>query len=226
MYEWLIFTLILLGIWLVIYIINKSQRKEMMWVSFLTMPFGLTEPLFVPEYWSPPSLFNLAARTGFDLESLIFSFAVGGIGTVLYGTIFKVKHKKVSKQEMHKKRHRFHKLAVISPAVIFFPLHFLIELNPIYTASISMLVGGLATVLCRPDLKKNVLVSGSFFMILYFLFFLLINLIFPHFINFWNLEVLSGVLVLGVPLEELVFAFTFGMFWSSVYEHVLWYKTK
>jgi len=27
-----------------------------------------------------------------------------------------------------------------------------------------------------------------------------------------------------VPLEELMFAFTFGMMWSSIYEHVLWYR--
>lgn len=29
---------------------------------------------------------------------------------------------------------------------------------------------------------------------------------------------------LGIPLEELMFAFTFGMMWSSAYEHILWYK--
>ena len=56
----------------------------MLLVSVFTMPFGLTEPLFVPRYWDPPSLFNLAATTGFDIESLIFCFAIGGIGAVLY----------------------------------------------------------------------------------------------------------------------------------------------
>jgi hypothetical protein len=43
------------------------------------MPMGLTEPFFVPEYWTPPSLFNLTEKTGFDIESLIFSFAIDGI---------------------------------------------------------------------------------------------------------------------------------------------------
>jgi hypothetical protein len=32
----------------------------------------LTEPLFVPDYWNPPSLFDLARRSGFDIESVIF----------------------------------------------------------------------------------------------------------------------------------------------------------
>jgi len=54
--PWLVFSLILLGIWLFIWIIKKKVRKEMLWFSILTAPFGLIEPLFVPEYWNPPSL--------------------------------------------------------------------------------------------------------------------------------------------------------------------------
>ena len=40
----------------------------------------------------------------------------------------------------------------------------------------------------------------------------------------WNLPELSGMLVAGVPLEELLFAFSFGFMWSSVYEHFGWYR--
>jgi hypothetical protein len=28
----------------------------------------------VPEYWRPPSLFDLALKNGFDIESLLFAF--------------------------------------------------------------------------------------------------------------------------------------------------------
>ncbi len=225
MHEWLVFSLILLGIWSVIYLARPLLRKEMIWVSILTSLTGLTEPLFVPEYWSPPSLFNLAARTGFDIESLIFAFAVGGIAAVLYESVFNVKHKKMSKKEMHSKRHRFHLIALASMPVVFIILLFT-KLNPIYSAIISMFIGGIAAMLCRPDLKKNIWIGGALFAGLYFIFFLFINLIFPDFMNSWNLEVLSGILIFRVPLEELMFAFTFGMTWSSVYEHVMWKKLK
>ncbi len=87
-YVWFIWSLIILALWAIIYLLRKESRKEMLKMSLITMPFGLTEPLFVPEYWFPPSLFNLAIKTGFDIESLIFSFAIGGIGTVLYNPIF------------------------------------------------------------------------------------------------------------------------------------------
>lgn len=227
MNEWLIFSLILLGIWLVIFIARSQVRTEMFRVSLFTMPFGLTEPLFVPEYWSPPSLFDLAEKTGFDIESLIFCFAVGGIGSVIYEGIVKVRHVKMSEMEMHSRRHRFHRLALTSPVIVFLPLEILTDLNPIYTASTAMFVGGVAAILCRPDLKKKIWVGGVSFLALYFVFFFFYNLVFPGIVQeVWNLEAISGILILGIPLEELMFAFTFGMMWSSVYEHALWYKLK
>ena len=111
--EWLVFSLILFGIWLVIFTFNRKVRREMLSVSLFTMLFGLTEPFFVPEYWSPPSLFNLALKTSFDIESLIFTFATGGIVVSLY-EFRKLKHKKMSRKEIHSKRHRFHFLVLLS----------------------------------------------------------------------------------------------------------------
>ena len=83
-YVWLVWSSAFLVPWLAAFIAFPHYRQPMIWASFFTMPLGLTEPLFVPAYWSPPSLLNLARTTGFDVESLIFSFGIGGIGAVLY----------------------------------------------------------------------------------------------------------------------------------------------
>ncbi|MEK7062736.1 MAG: lycopene cyclase domain-containing protein [Patescibacteria group bacterium] len=225
--EWLVFSLILFGIWLVIFIFNKNSRKEMFLVSLFTTPFGLTEPLFVPEYWNPPSLFNLATTTGFDIESLIFSFAIGGIGAILYNFLFRVKHRKICKNEMHSKRHRLHLLALFSPVIVFLFLSSFTELNPIYTASIAMFTGGMATILCRPDLKKEVWMGGVLFLLLYFVFFFFFIKVYPYVVkDYWNLSAISEILVAGIPLEELMFAFTYGTLWSSAYEHIKWIKQR
>ncbi len=222
--EWLIFSLILFLIWIVVFVFSRS-KKEMLIVSALTMPFGLTEPLFVPRYWSPPSLFNLAANTGFDIESLIFSFAIGGIGSVIYEVIINSKHRKMSSKEMHHKKHKYHLLSLFSPILVFMPLFLFTELNPIYSASLAMLSGGIAAMFCRPDLKKKIFYGGVLFLVLYFLFFIFFNNIYPYAIErFWNLPALSSISILKVPLEELIFAFTFGMMWSSIYEHIKWFK--
>ena len=218
----------MLVIWLVIFAFRKGIRKEMFLVSLFTMPFGLTEPLFVPEYWSPPSLFNLATLFGFDIESLIFSFSIGGIGSVLYESLFnKIKHKKMNEHEINNKRHRFHLIAVLSPVIVFLILFYFTKLNPIYSAIVAMFVGGISAVICRPDLKKKTFFGGVLFLVLYFLFFLAFNITYPYAVErFWNLTALSGVLIFGIPIEELLFAFAFGLMWSSIYEHILYYKIK
>ena len=57
----------------------------------------------------------------------------------------------------------------------------------------------------------------------YFLYFWALIAALPGYVErVWNLPVISGVLIGGVPLEELLFAASFGFFWSSVYEHFTW----
>lgn len=226
-YAWLIWSLLLIIIWLVVYFTldSKEKRREMLAVSLWTSLLGLTEPLFVPEYWSPPSLFNLALRTGFDIESLIFSFGIGGLAAALYEKIFYVKHQVIFQMERHGRRHRLHFWAIVLAPIVFIVLSISTNLNSIYIAAIAMTVGGLSAWYCRPDLKKKMLVSALIFFGLYFVYFLTLIAMFPGYVEqVWNLKVISGVLILGVPVEELMFALTFGFIWSSIYEHLAWRK--
>lgn len=228
-YAWLIWSLILAGVWLVIYLAldTKDKKREMLAVSLWTSLLGLTEPLFVPEYWSPPSLFNLALRTGFDIESLIFSFGIGGIAVIIYEWIFRTKHQAMPQTEQHHPRHRHHLLAIASTPIIFALLALTTKLNPLHSAVIAMLLGGLFAWYCRPDLKKKMITSAFIFLGLYFIFFLTLIFMYPGYVEqVWNLPAISGILILGVPLEELLFAFSFGFFWSSIYEHFTWRKIK
>ena len=196
-------------------------------VSLWTSLLGLTEPLFVPAYWSPPSLFNLALRTGFDIESLIFSFAIGGIAVILYQRIFRNKEAPMSASEHRSPRHRFHLIALLSAPVIFVILLVATSLNPLHSAIIAMIIGGLAAWYCRPDLKKKMIVSAFLFLGLYFVYFLTLLAISPGYVErVWNLKAISGILILGIPLEELLFALSFGFIWSSIYEHLTWKKLK
>lgn len=224
-YVWFVWSLLILLIWLFVFMLNKNLRKEMLWASIGTAPLGLTEPLFVPSYWNPPSLFDLVQRTGFDIESIIFSFAVGGLAAILYESILRVKHSLMTKEERHHKRHRVHLLALSSPIIIFIILATLTNWNHIYCAIVAMFFGGIAAILCRPDLKKKIWLGGLLFLGLYFIIFLSLVIAFPEYVsNVWNLSDLSGILIFGIPMEELLFAFTLGMLWSSFYEHIYWYK--
>ncbi len=228
-YAWFVWSIILLFIWAVIYFSLKADisKKEMMKISLWTSLLGLTEPIFVPEYWNPPSLFNLAETTGFDIESLIFAFAIGGIAAFCYEWIFKIKHTYVSKNEKKMPRHKYHLWALISAPIIFLILFIFSDLNPIYSTFIALMGGGIFTWYCRPDLKNKMMVSAFLFTGIYFVYFLTLEIAFPGYVEqVWNFSEISGILLLSIPLEELMFAFGLGFLWSSLYEHLGWYKVK
>jgi hypothetical protein len=63
-YIWLIWSGGFLISWIILRAAFPAQRRVMWWSSVFTAPFGLTEPLFVPEYWNPLCLFDLAQKTG------------------------------------------------------------------------------------------------------------------------------------------------------------------
>ena len=222
-FAYLIMSTALLLVWFVLYGVRRDLRRTMLQVSLATALLGLTEPLFVPKYWNPFTLFDLARRTGFDLESLLFSFAIGGIVFAAYEVFFRTAPSESMAGARQEFEHRHHSLAVASPFLVFVIVAILTKLNPIYSSAIALIAGFFATLYCRRDLWLKMIVSGGLFLAIYFLVFVVFNLAFPGYvIAVWNLKDLSGVRVAGVPLEELMFAFTFGLYWSSVYEHVMW----
>ena len=223
-YVWLVWSSAFLAPWAIIYIVFAGHRKEMWWASIGMAPFGLTEPLFVPEYWNPPSLFELARRTGFDIESVIFSFAIGGIGAVLYNGLLHKRLEPMDLEERRQARHGWHRWAFATPFALF-PILYFLPWNPIYAGIGAMVGGAVVAVWCRPDLAPNTLVGGVLFLGLYTAFLLALKWSAPGYIEeVWNLKALSGVLLYGLPLEELLFGFSFGLMWTAIYEHFTWQK--
>ena len=222
-HVWLVWSTAFLVPWALLYWRFPAHRAPMRWASLLTMPFGLTEPLFVPEYWAPPSLFDLAARTGFDIESLIFSFAIGGVGAVLVNVLTRRTLAPVPSAMHGADRHRLHRWAMLVPFGLF-PVLMLLGWNPIFPGMIAMLVGSALGVWCRSDLLWPTVLGGGVFLVYYVVF--LTGLWFtapPGYIGtVWNLEALSGVVIGFMPLEELLFALAFGSYWAGIYEHVMW----
>jgi lycopene cyclase-like protein len=221
-YVWFVWSIAFLLPWLAAYLAFPEQRRAILWSSLFTMPFGLTEPLFVAEYWNPPSLFNLAQRTGFDIESLIFSFGIGGIGATLYNLLTGRASVELSSVERSNPRHKYHAWALAMPFVAF-PLLYPLPWNPIYAAIVAMALGAAATAFCRPDLVLKIGLGAILFVGYYTVFLLGLELTSPGYIErVWNLSALSGIEVAGLPIEELLFAAGFGAYWSSVYEHFTW----
>ncbi len=139
-YVWLIWASSFLIPWSVLFVARPTLRLPMIWASILTAPFGLTELLFVPRYWSPPSLFDLAHRTGFDIESLIFCFAIGGLAVSAYRALTPAAEHVLQPKDRTARRHRWHLAALVSPFLVLLVL-LRFPWNPIYP-------GGLPGVFC------------------------------------------------------------------------------
>jgi hypothetical protein len=225
-YVWLVWSSAFLVPWAILFLAFPAHRKAMLWASLFTTPLGLSEPFFVPEYWNPPSLFGLAQVTGFDVESLVFSFGIGGVGAVLTNALYQRRLEPVAAAERHCRRHRFHPLALASPFLAF-PVLYLLPWNPIYPAIGAMLVGAVATMACRPDLKRSTQAGAVLFLLFYLAFLAGLEATAPGYIErVWNLEALSGWTIFGLPVEELLFAVSFGAYWAGLYEHFTWHRAR
>ena len=221
-YVWLVWSSALLVPWLAVYAAFPRQRKVMVWASLFTMPFGLTEPIFVPQYWSPPSLFDLARTTGFDIESLVFTFGIGGVCAVLYNLFTGRKLAPMADAERKSPRHKLHAWALATPFVLF-PVMYPFSWNPIYPAIVAMCLGAAAAIWCRPDLARKTWIGAILFVTYYTVFLMGVEWTAAGYIErVWNVSALSGLSIIGMPIEELLFAAAFGTYWSGVYDHFTW----
>jgi len=163
--------------------------------------------------------------SSFGIEDLIFSFALFGIAAVIYGVLLgKRAH------ALRGKRHRISsptlhwgsKLTVISGIWLFTTLILLAELgvDPIQAFVISGVFIGIYIIADRKDLLYNALLSAVFIAVLVFLveqiFFVRL---YPDAI-FWSQEVTNGLLLAGIPIQEILWAAVVGFAVGPLYEYV------
>jgi hypothetical protein len=68
-------------------------------------------------------------------------------------------------------------------------------------------------------------ISTTSFLVLYLFLYIAVLFFYPDFVvNFYNHSALSGVAILRVPIEELLFAGAFGSIWSVGYEYAYGYR--
>ena len=216
-YEYLIGASIFAAPWLILFWLRKDLHKKMLWSSIaamFTVGFGF---LFVPEYWSPNTLFDLAPL---EIEGFILMFFVGGISSVLYTMLF------MKKEAKDRKRHPLHYLILLVMPLSFLLTKSLLDFNVAYHFSIALLAGAIGISIIRKDLFKESFFGGLAFAVVYFVLFEIIILIFPDFVGYWNLSNLSQIFILGTPIEELLMAFTFGALWAPLYEDIRNYRLK
>lgn len=219
-FSYLIGALIFDAAWAVCYLIGKSYRRQIVWGTAWTAPLALTSLLFVPQYWTPPSLFNLDTHIRVGLEDFLWAGAVGGIASVV-GEI-SLKERLAAHRKLRHKKHIAPFVVMLVVFVICWAWH---PQKNIYNTAIAFAACALVVAFLRGDLIPTMLVGAAAFTVLYFLLFMFFLWLYPNFVKcFYNLHNISGICLHGVPIEELMFASTGGAVWSVAYEYFQGYR--
>lgn len=245
--------LLLLAFWLLTRLALGLRRKrgllrEFWWASLACAGLGLTEPLFVPEYWSPPSIVKFGH---WDFESFPFCFAVGGLSAVLtelppfkgflvdlyfsFERIWRGVLALVSRKtggRIHARlldqpavsglipqdQIRLENMLLVTFALSVFGATSQFGINIIYKAALVSFSSALLIAWRRPSLRWQILGGGISFTLIYTVILVVTGYRYPGFYDHWNLPALSGIRILGAPAEEYLYSFTFGALWSPLYE--------
>lgn len=219
-YSYLIGTLLFGAAWVVCYALGRTYRAQIVWGSLVSAPLALTSILFVPQYWTPPSLFNLDQRFRVGIEDVLWAAAVGGIASVIGEIFLKERLARVRAQARTR-----HYAPFIAMGVVFVALELWHSDKTIYNTMIAFTVCALIVAWLRPDLVVLMLTGATVFTALYLLLFVLLLAFYPEFVQrYYNVPRLLGIYVLGVPIEELLFAASGGAVWSVAYEFLQGYR--
>lgn len=206
---------VLLSIWLIIFVLRRDLRKEMIWASVVALPFGFIDYFLIPQYWQYQSIFVLLPGSGLGIESFLFIFSMGGIASVLYEFFFAV-----TAVDIDEGAKRTHPLILIVGVVLLFVLMAIFPNAVIYDFIIATAIGAGLVCAFRPDLIRQVIITGFIFGLMYFLVFFSVIYFFNGFVEVsYNLDNILGIFVFGVPLEEILAGFFAGAFWSGIYEY-------
>jgi hypothetical protein len=201
--------IILSVLFLIFFFSFQNYRREMLWAGGLSAPLVLLWS--VPGYGVNPelvsSLINISLR-------LAFGFCFAAVAAALYELIF-YKHLKLTPHPHRAKLSQF----LLGPVVFL-----LLAVTFHQFAIASLFVGFLAELSIltyhRKELLWEAVVAGLLMALIYVTVFLLISRVAPD--NGLSLLAggFSGVDVLGLPVEELLFVFGYGMLWGPLYEGV------
>ncbi|RJQ36043.1 hypothetical protein C4559_05575 [Candidatus Microgenomates bacterium] len=208
--------------WLPLFFFRKDLRHKMLLLSILIGFFGpLSELWYLQDYWKPLTITN----TSIGIEDYFFGFLIGGIGTVFYEEIF---GKRFSNR--HKRKHNWALIFVFISGLsflIFNLLFFFLKINSIYASVITFIILALTMILFRKDLWLDAVMSGVLCSFILLICYLLLLTIYPEmFIKMWHLKNLSGLFINKIPIEEILWAFGWGMIAGPMYEFYAGIKFK
>lgn len=204
--------LLLVPLWVLIYFRRKDLQKKLIRTGFI---FGIASVIlgqfFTQDYWNPTYLIS----SKFPFEDFLYGIFFGGITTVIYQFIFGVKFCENAKASSRKTTLILGGICIL----IMFLIVNILNINSIYGQILCLIVVAIYIIIKRPDLLKHMVISGFVVSIFTFLWQECVLAIYPDAVNkYWEMDSLQNIFFLGVPAEELLFAFAIGLSGALYFE--------
>jgi len=213
-YTYLIAMLPLFVLWVRLYLWRKDLRKEMIAISLLLGFLSVVTSYYwwTLDWWRPMTIMG----TKVNIEDFLLGFGSGGVMAVIYEV--------VSRRRYSKQRARSHGLygfflLVLLLGSITSWLFYGVGLTSFFAISSALLIVAMVMYFIRRDLMVNGMVTGFCTVLLSLLCYATAVFVFPDFIDAtYKFNTLSGLRILGVPLEEFIFWFLAGLVFGPFYE--------
>jgi len=200
----------LLILFLVFLILSWEKRKLILIGSALACPLAFIQWIYT-DVWRADHLFGF--HTG--IEDFSFCFMIGGLSIALVN----LAGKKYFDLNYHRfSLKRFLLVSLLGSGVLLGL--YLLDIKNYLNSFICM--GITVTVLCilQKELIKFFLIGSLMLFIIYIPALNLGFLIWPDLIELWDIEKLSGIIIIKVPLEENIWTLMFGGTWPVIIQYV------
>ncbi len=217
-YPYFNLSILLLFMVFIIFLFSSRNRSYILFSGILSVPFAFSSLLFIPEYWDPVRIMG----TVISIEDVIFSFSTGCMACWITTLL---KKKKITFD--------FAPILILKRYLIISHFCFLltIVLNSagmgIMTAIIIVIsLLGLVFLYFFWDFRTLILTGAVLFSLLYGAVLFIAASLFPRFSMQWSQMNLTEIQLFGFPVEEILWAFTFGAVWPVFVMYVTGMKLK
>ena len=211
--AYLIGALLFVPVWLLLYWRYPAGRREMLVMSGIFVVIGVPMELliFSKDWWHPETI----TGTTVGVEDVVYSIGNGGYMAALYGAVFR--GQPVQSRATPGWLARLAPLAAISvlPLALFYGL----GIHSFVGTTIGSLIALGLILSMRRDLIQVALVTALIGTALAIPVYFIMEAVFPGWIAAtWDLRRLSGIVVVGIPVEDLIWYLYTSALWSTYYK--------
>lgn len=191
-------------------IIRKDLRPGIIKAALILIPCGLFCEYFfwTKDWWHPATITN----TKLGIEDVLLSASNGGFVFALYFTFFR--NQKIISKNVNIKKSSF--ILILNLFLLSF-LFWGIKLSSFYATTTCFLLTCTILFYKKPTVIIPSLFTGAVMVFSYIPVYLILITTVPELIiRIWYMQNLSGVLFLGIPIEDIVFYSVGGIYASAV----------